>query len=163
MANQNANCTHNSKGSVRIQPVSMIVFCRVSSSSHLVTKCKDGWHESSSSEAKTSGGPLLAAYKPLPFHVGGGGAFCHLSLFWPADVCPFYEEYYNISYHTYADDTQLYITVSPHDYSHWAKNYRPNQKPVWNLLTLDTEQLVHSLLFIRLEYCDVLQVSIKKQ
>lgn len=82
MANQNANSTHNSKGSVRIQPVSMIVFCGVSSSSHLVTKCKDGWHESSSSEAKTSGDPLLAAP-----HVGGGGAFCHVSLFWSADVC----------------------------------------------------------------------------
>lgn len=26
-------------------------------------------------------------------------------------------KYYNISYHNYADDIQLYITVSPHDYS----------------------------------------------
>lgn len=146
----------------------MIVFCRVSSSSHLVTKCKDGWRESLSSEAKTSGAPLLAAHKPLSVY--------YFTLFWSAvfilggvlqhflsHVC-----WWHPALHYSVTTWLQLLSECVQHISEWmgqkvlqptaqnltqAKNYRPNQKPVWNLSTLDTQQLVHSLLCSRLEYC----------
>ncbi|MDG2555425.1 reverse transcriptase domain-containing protein, partial [Vibrio parahaemolyticus] len=53
-------------------------------------------------------------------------------------------EYHNISYHTYADDTQLYITVSPDDYSPlYLLNKCIDEINTWmcqNFLQLNTEK-----------------------